>query len=175
MMESTLSSQVALSSSPAAPAPSLKTWQLFVLVTAASLLLSWVMNEFVMTREVYHTVMGEQLDARRIDEYLDLSRRYAIWGYLATPLVLLVRIGFVALLLQTTLLVTLAEVRFMDLFRAGTTAFSAMLYGTAIHTGWLLWLGEAEITKTTLSIRPGALSNFMGSHRSRRSSCCSTW
>lgn len=139
----------------------LRTWHIFLAVAAGQVIVTWFLNEQVLTREVYHNLLNSQVDATRVDEYFDLTRRFNLWGYFLTPLLLLARIGFVALLVQLVLLLGVIEVPFKHVFRASLIAFTAVLYLSAIRAGWLALQDPADITQRLLSLTPLALSNFM--------------
>jgi hypothetical protein len=147
----------------AAQGPRIRTWHLFAALVAASAVLMWVNKEFVMTREVYHAILGEQLEARRIDEQFDMLKQSAQWGYVFVPLITWVRLALVALLLQLFLLLFLAEVPLGKLFRAAAWAFPAMLYGMAVRMVMLMRLDPAAITKEQLSRMPGSVADMVPS------------
>lgn len=146
---------------PTAPEPGFRTWHLFAALTVASMLVAWVNTEWVMTREVYHTLLGAQLDAERIDRHFDFIRQTQKWGYLGVPLIVAIRAGLVALLVQTLALLFMVEVPFRKLFRAALIAFPATLLAAAVKAVWLLRLGPGEITEQSLEVVPGSLAAFL--------------
>jgi hypothetical protein len=154
-------SSESLAAPAAAPKPALRTWHLFALLSLAGIALAWANNEFVMTREVYHNVMGKQLDRDRIDAHFSLMQQMAAWGYAAVPLVLWVRIALVALTVQMLALLALKEIPFRQLFRAASWAFCGILYGTVVRVLWLVRLGPGEITEQTLAVTPGSVAALL--------------
>lgn len=147
----------------------IKTWQIFLVVAAVQILVTWILNEQVMTREVYQNLLADQVGAARADDVFDFTRRLNLWGYVLAPVVLGLRLGVVALFVQLVLLLGMAEVRYRHVFRAALLAFTAVLYGDAIRIG-LLWLEDpAQITQQVLSLTPLALSNFMDPQAHRAS------
>lgn len=137
------------------------TWVLFVVAVGISLLLTWVSSELILTEEAYRSVLDERLTASRVEDIYSFNRRFRVLGYIVAPLVVLVRIAFVALLLQMALLLGGIEIRFKGVFRAATIGFFAILYGDVAR--WLvLWLKDAStLTPADLSYVPGAASNVM--------------
>ena len=146
--------------SKVSPQPRVPTRHLFLIVVLASLAVAWATNEFVMTRGVYHNLLRSQLDALRIDQNFDLTRRYAVWGYVLMPLVLWARIALVALFVQMIGLVALIEIPFRELFRAATWAFYGVIYGNVIGVLWLVRVGEANIDAAAMNVTPGSLAHF---------------
>lgn len=138
--------------------PLLRTWHLFVALALAAVLLAWLNNELVMTREVYHTLLGKQLDRDRIDAHFDLMQQMSTWGYLAIPVVLWLRIALVALTVQMVALLGMVEIPFRTLFRAACFALIGLLYGIALRLIWLARQGPEAITERTLSMAPGSVA-----------------
>lgn len=149
------------STTSSAPRPALRTWHLFAAVSLVAVLLAWLNNEVVMTRDVYHTVLGSQMDADRIDAQFDLMRRMSLWGYAAVPLVIWLRVALVALTVQMVGLLFMTEIPFRQVFRAASWAFVGILYGTALRVGWLARLGPEGITEATLTTVPDSLASLL--------------
>ena len=53
----------------------LKTWQLFLLVLIANIALMLLYNEFILTLDLYHNILSEQMESTRIDEYFEMFRK----------------------------------------------------------------------------------------------------
>jgi len=135
-----------------------KTWQLFLLILIVNLVVSWCFNEIVFTREVYYNILSERLDAGRIDEYFDFSRKLTVWGYIAQPLLFGLQLMFFALLLQTPLLLMLLDIPFSRLFRI---VMVSSLATTAFSVAKLLYLSfhdSTEITREILDFVPLSLA-----------------
>jgi len=143
----------------APPRPALRSWQLLALVIALNLIVLWFSNEYVLTRETYQRLLSDRLEASRVDEYFDFARRLRIWGYVLTPLVVVVRVGFMALALQLALLLLLIEVPIGRLFRLALWAALALLAGTAVREAFLAALDPATLSLARLSVVPASLAS----------------
>lgn len=140
--------------------PRLRTWHLYVALVVLSAALAWVNKEYVMTRDTYHALLGDQLDSQRIDQHFDLVRQSARWGYLALPLFVWLRIALVAFLAQLFFLLFLVEIPIRRVFRAVCWAFPALLYGMAVRLFVLVRLGPGEVTRADLSRMPGSAADL---------------
>jgi hypothetical protein len=107
-------------------------------VLAAVLINTWILQEVVMTREVYHTLMSERLESYRIDEMYIILKRLSVWNYVLMPLVTLVRLALVALILQLPLVLKFIDIPFDRIFRVALLGFTAMLALSLTHTGVLI-------------------------------------
>jgi hypothetical protein len=147
---------------PVAVAPSrpVGTWWLFALCALGTVLLTWYTNEFVMTRDVYHQLLGGQMESSRIDTNFDLVQRMTHWGYLATPFAVLIRVGVVTLILQLFLLLMMEEFSLGELFRITTLAYPAVLYGSVMRTAFLAFSDPASLSAESLGVIPGSLASL---------------
>ena len=160
-MEKSLNGTVSrLSGSTGDTTRPLRTWQLFGLLVVASAVLAWVENEFVMTPEVYRNILGSQLDAERIDAQIDMMSRFRGWGYVTIPVMLWLRLAFIALLVQMFCLLGTIEIQFGRLFRIAAIAGIADLVGSANRLVWLVRQGPSAIDAATLGVMPGSIAGF---------------
>jgi hypothetical protein len=111
-----------------------------------------------MTRDVFHSVLGAQLDASRVDAQYDLVRRWSVVGYVIAPLFLALQVGFVALVAQLGLLLIGADTAFGALFRLVIYARIPLLLASGSRSLWLAQLPAASITKASLSVVRGSLA-----------------
>src|SRR5258705_1728592 len=139
------------------PRPALRPWQLLALVMALNLIVIWFFNEYVLTPETFQPLLSDRLEASRVDEYFEFARRLRIWGYVVTPLVVVVRVGFMALALQLALLLLLIEGPIGRLFRLALSASLALLAGTAVREDLVARLDTATLSLGSLHVVPGSL------------------
>ena len=139
----------------------LKTYQLFLLLLFLNILILWYYDNYVMTREVYHHLLSNQLETSRIDQFIDLVNRFKIWKYILAAPLLWLRITVITLLLQFPLLLKFIDVPFNKIFRWVTQATFVLTFGSFIKIIWLSQLPVEQMTQTTLAIMPGSLSNFV--------------
>jgi hypothetical protein len=145
----------------ASPVPTRRTglWLIIglVIVTTAT---GWFINERIITRDVFHQLLDARLDTSRVDSQFDLLRQIEVWGYLATPLILLVRLTAVALTIQLFLLLT-REVPFRKVFLATAWAQLAMCAAGIERAFYLALLPSGDISQATLWVMPGSLASLI--------------
>ena len=83
-----------------------------------------------------------------------------MWGYLATPLILLVRLTAVALTLQLFLLLA-RDVPFRKVFLATAWAQVAMCAAGIERAFYLALLPSSDISQATLWVMPGSLASLV--------------
>jgi hypothetical protein len=134
-------------------------WEIILLLAAASVLLAWYNTSQVMTRDVYHRILGSQLDASRIDAQFALAQKWAVWGYAAVPLILWVRIAVVAMVTQLVLLLAVGDVAIGRIFRLAALAQIPLFAGGVIRIFWLSRLAPEEITQDAIALSPLSLAS----------------
>jgi len=139
----------------------LKTWHLFFLIIIAVWLNTWILQNYVMTREVYHNLLSEQLEISRIDDYFNFVRKISIFSYILVPIIIWIQLAFVTLLLQFPLVLKFIDIPFKKIFRVVTSAQISLVVMGLIKTFWLLHFQPSQITRQTLSFTPLSLTNFL--------------
>lgn len=141
--------------------PRLRTWHLFAILAGVNVLQLAYFNEFVLTREVYASIMGAGADPSTMEQYFRFTNRLARWGYLASPLLLGARVALVVLIVQFTLLLFLIELRFDRIFRTACWAYFPVLYGAAMQSLWLHRRGAANLSPEHFQYMPASLSSLV--------------
>lgn len=139
----------------------LKTYHLFLIILTCTLVNIYTTQNFIMTREVYHNLYSERLEAQRIDELVTVFKKFSVWSYIISPVLLLLRLTFVALLIQLPLVFKFIDIRFAKLFRIVTIAFIPLLLMQVIYITWLLRLPAETINEQTLGFVPLAITNLI--------------
>ncbi|MDR1582396.1 MAG: hypothetical protein LBS55_03910 [Prevotellaceae bacterium] len=76
--------------------PKLK-WLL--LLTATTLFFAWFQQTYFATDILYYNTYGDTLSIETIDLLIENAKKYSLWGYLAIPAIILLRILFTTLCL----------------------------------------------------------------------------
>lgn len=142
--------------------PRFGTVQLFGLLTMVSLAMVWANNEFVMTKEVFHTLAGHPQPAGQMDLQYEDVRRMSAWGYAMAPFQTAFRIAFVALIVQMSCLLGGIDIAYRRLFRVSAIAFWATLFGSLLQILWITLQPATAITQASLGIVPDSLAAWLG-------------
>lgn len=78
-----------------------KKFEFFLFISLLYVLLSVLLNEFIIQDKLYYQTLGEQLARERIEEFLELKRKWDWITYLLIPVILFFKFLFVALCLET--------------------------------------------------------------------------
>lgn len=139
----------------------IKTWYLLLIITVVSILISFAFQKIIMTREVYYSLYGSQMEDYRIDDYVSMILKFQIWGYLSTPLIIWLRIAFVAFLIQLPFMLKNIEIPFRDIFRIVTIAYFILLSEDVVKIFYLYFKPPEQITIDSLNFIPLALTSFL--------------
>lgn len=139
----------------------IKNWHIFSLLALISLVIALINDKFIMTRDVYSIMLSNKMESDRIDDYYEMIKRFSIYTYLAIPLILWLKVTFIALLLQTPLMLKNIEVSFKESFRISLSAAVPLILLNIIKTIILLLTGKNNYTSESLSSIPGAVTNLL--------------
>ena len=139
-------------------------WFLFCALLSLAMLNTFVYQTSVLTREVYTNLMSETIDAKRIDEYFDMMTRLSVWNYLLLPVFLLLRLCFVALLVQVPFVLKFIDIPFARMLKIIMVAAIPLLLGGLIRTIWMLKLPASEISREALTFVPFSIAVFFESN-----------
>lgn len=134
------------------------TWQLFLVIALAQVVASIALNRVVLSDQVLQTLLSPGGGGEGM---LRAARRWEVIGYLASPILLGIRVSFAALLLQLFLLGLGVRPPFRRIFRAGLWAQVAILVGTLIQAVWLASLPEGMLGPATLAATPGSFGSIL--------------
>jgi hypothetical protein len=146
----------------AARSARIKTWQLYLVILALHLGAAALFQETVWTKDVYATLFSDRLEESRVNELFDQARRFTLAGYLALPLVLALRFGFVALLLQCGFLIGWKEIPFGGLFRVVAVASLTGVLALLTKVMWFLVAPPGQVTALWLAHVPFSLGQIVG-------------
>ena len=135
-------------------------WWLLVALTLITVGTAWFIDEAIFTRDVFHQLLDGRLDSNRVDAQFDFVRQIQRWGYVATPLLLLIRLTVVALTVQLFLLLS-EEVAFGRVFLATAWAQLAVCAAGISRVVYLVMLRPGEISQATLAVIPGSLASVL--------------
>lgn len=139
----------------------LKNWHLFFFITCSYLIITLVTDKFIMTREVYQILLSDKMESYRIDDYYEMLKRFSIYSYLAIPLIIWIKITFIALLLQTPIMLKNIEVSFKKMFKIAAIANIPFIVLGISRNAILILTPKGNYTNELFSFTPGSITNFL--------------
>jgi len=134
---------------------------IFIIILAINLILAWVFQEILMTRDMYHSIFSDQLENYRIDEQLRIANRYKLWGYIILPLIIYLKFVIVSLLLQLPLLLKFIEISFNKIYRVVMFASLAFVVMNIVYMLWIFQQPVTAINENMLKVIPLSLGNLV--------------
>jgi len=138
-----------------------KNWHLFLFVLLSNLIITLINDRFIMTKDVYYLLLSDKIESNRVDDYFELTKRFSLYSYLALPIIIWLKITFVALVLQTPLMLKGIEVSFKETFKISAFANIPYVLLAVIKTSILLFTPRSNYTNDLLNMIPGSLTNFI--------------
>lgn len=138
-----------------------KTWHIFLSLTILYLLIYFTLQNLIMTRQVYYSLLGSRMETYRIDDYINFVKKISIWGYLSQPLLLWLKIAVVSFLIQLPLMIRYTDIPFKSIFRVITLANLAAAASATTKIFYLFVLPVESINQRTLDFTPLSVTNFL--------------
>lgn len=139
----------------------LKNWHLFLFITCSYLIITLVTDKFIMTRDVYQILLSDKMESYRIDDYYEMLKRFSIYSYLAIPLITWLKITFIALLLQTPIMLKNIEVSFKEMFKIAAIANIPYIVLGIARIVILFLTPKGNYTNELFSFTPGSITNLL--------------
>ena len=90
-----------------------------------------------------------------------MLKRFSIYSYLAIPLITLIKITFIALLLQTPIMLKNIEVSFKEMFKIAAIANIPFIVLGIARNAILILTTKGNYTNELLSFTPGSVTNLL--------------
>lgn len=116
----------------------LRTWETFGVLCFVSLLVFFIQDQVIMTKEVYYHILGEQLDVERIDALLGLQAKWKWMGYVLIPVVLLLQIASIAACMFIGAILLDWKISYRSFFSLVVRAMTVIAVGKVLQTLILL-------------------------------------
>jgi len=135
---------------------------LFALLAAGSIAVTLFTNRMVLTDAAYRALLPDGgASPSQVEQTIAAMRRWESLGLLISPLVLLARVAFHALLVQLAFLLQGTQLRFSLVFRGAIWAAWMTWLGSAMQAIWLASLPPAALSTEQLGAMPGGLTTLI--------------
>lgn len=116
----------------------LRTWETVGVLCFVSLLVFFIQDQVIMTKEVYYHILGEQLDVERSDALLGLQAKWKWIGYVLIPAMLLVQIASIAACMFIGAILLDWKISYRSFFSLVVRAMTVIAVGKVLQTLILL-------------------------------------
>jgi len=141
----------------------LNGWVVFIFICLCYGLMSYAVQEYVITNEVYYNTFGEQLTMARVSEILDFQKKFLPLRLAIIPLVVFLQIFLASICINVGLLLSNMKVAFGKLFSIVMKASLIFVIGKVLQ----LFIALAteikalpDFQKTDIFSLNGLLSNL---------------
>ncbi len=132
----------------------LKTRHVLMAIIGITLIDTFMMQNYVLTREAYFTLYAEELDTYHMEEMITMIKNMSLWGYVLAPLFVFLQLAVTSLLIQLPLVFNFIDIPFAKIFRAVTIAYLVILAVAITKLVYLLHIPAYELTEYTLAFIP---------------------
>ena len=112
---------------------------LLLLIILIYILLSVIMNLFIITEELYYRTFSEQLSYNQIDKFLNLQEKWSWIGYIFIPISIAIKLSLVAIVLKIGVIFSNLKISFKQLFHITIFAESVFVLSMLTKIIWLFF------------------------------------
>lgn len=139
----------------------IKTKHIFIFILLLQISTYYFTRKYIMTREFYIKLLGDRLTMDMIDTQMKISAKFALWGYIFIPVIILFQITFHALLIQFPLLLKLIDIPFKKLFRLSAFAILPFSLLNILKTYRIYQLPADNISQKALAFTPFSINSII--------------
>lgn len=133
-------------------------WHILALFITMEIVLIYTMDNYVLTREVYGNIYADKLDISSIDNLYIFMKKFSFWGYLFSPILIIIRVAIVALLIQLLFMLGLRELSFKKIFRITLLGYGFLLLASVTKIIMLLMTPVEVISTESLANIPFSIA-----------------
>jgi hypothetical protein len=122
---------------------------------------SYVMREFIITKDVFYRTYGEQVATERIDQYLHLRDqvKWIVFGFI--PVILLIKISLVAVCLTSGAELMNYNLGFKKAFKIALVAEMVFIVATYLRTIGLILFVNINVIQDIQQFSPLSLASVL--------------
>lgn len=121
---------------------------------------SYILNEIIITADVYFQTYAEQVAVERIEELIKFVDKWQVVGYALIPLMLTLKISFTAICLNIGTIFNNYKISFARLFRIALIAEVIFAIATLTRNLWLLGYNDVNTMTDIQQFYPLSLMAF---------------
>jgi hypothetical protein len=137
-------------------------WQIFAFLSVLNFLITFWAHRLIFTKEIYYSLLSDQMEIVRIDEFVEVLERFSFLSMLLIPVVLLLKYIINTLILQLPLLLRNIEIPFKKMFRIVMLASIMLTLGQLLQYIWIYLTPLENITRELLTINPLSIAAVIG-------------
>ena len=137
----------------------MKSWQLYIYLVALGIILTYLINDLFYTESQIRATFSEQLSFERVTQMVELSVKWQWVGYIAIPLVLLLRVFYTSLCIYSGLLFFNFTAGFGRIFKIALWADFVFVLSTLAKLVILIFFREVN-TLHDLQFQPFSVLEF---------------
>lgn len=135
-------------------------WQIFAFLAVLNILISFWAHRLIFTKEIYYSLLSDQMEILRIDEFIEVLDRFSLMSLLVVPLVMLIKMTINSLVIQIPLLLQDIEIRFKKMFRIILLSSIVLSVGQLVHYIWIYLTPVKYISYRLIAVNPFSLATI---------------
>lgn len=137
-----------------------KFWKLWAIIVLFYLILSFLLNTYILTESFYYNSLYGQLDSQRIVQVTSFQKKIERIGYLFIPLTLLIKVSSIAGIIFTGTILINQNISFKNCLKITLLAELVTVMAMLVRTGWLI-IATPENTEALQYFSPLSITQLI--------------
>gem|GEM_PF-2782433 len=137
------------------------TFTVFLTVSFTYIIISWVLQHYVITDTFYIHNFSGKLSVDQIQTILHFRHRWAWIGYVFVPLSLFVKVGYAATAINVGLVLFNVDLGFKSIFRAALVGEAVFILASMVKLSGYLWWHPVHSVMALNMFYPLTLASVM--------------
>ncbi len=137
------------------------TWIVFTTVSFTYIIISWVLQHYVITDTFYIHNFSGKLSIDRIQTILHFRHKWAWIGYAFVPVSLFIKVGYAATAINIGLVLFNIDLGFRSIFRAALVGQTVFITASLVKLSGYLWWHPVHSVMALIMFYPLTLASVM--------------
>lgn len=142
----------------------IKFWYIVILLLFGYSILIFLNNKFILTEDLYHYSLGEQLTIERIEQLFLFQSNLEWISYVIISLSLIIKLSLITIALYTGVILSNLKVKLKSLFHIVLQAEFLFLFALSIKIYWMYFFMDNLSLKSLGHFYPLSIINFYKSN-----------
>jgi hypothetical protein len=130
---------------------------LFIGMVVLYLVIAFIIDRFILTKDVYYRGFAEQMTAERIEAFLEMRNEYWWMQFLSPVIIVGIKASFTALCITIGIILIGQDITFAKAFKVALLAECVFVLAMAVQVAGGLWFVEVRVPDDYANFAPLSL------------------
>lgn len=138
---------------------------IFLVIIIIYIIIGLITQNYIITDQLYFHTLSERLSYNQIHSILHLRHKYAWIGYVAIPIIILIKEGYAALAITIGLILFGVYTNYKTVFKAALIGELVFVFESIYRVIGLIWFVDVKTTKDIALYSPFSVLELFNAHK----------